>query len=53
MRKLCGVVGATAGSALGWWAGAHVGIMTAFIVSMVGTGVGLYAGWQIAERYLG
>jgi len=51
MRKLLGIVGATLGSAIGWWLGARVGVMTAFVLSMVGTGVGLYAGYQIAGRY--
>ena len=50
MRKLLGFVGATVGSAVGWWAGAHVGTMTAFMVSMVGTGAGMYAGWRGADR---
>ena len=43
MKKLIGTVGATVGSAVGWWLGAHVGLMTAFMVSMVGTGAGIYA----------
>jgi ABC-type lipoprotein release transport system permease subunit len=51
MRKLLGFVGMTVGSALGWWAGAHVGTMSAFMASMVGTGVGLYAGWRGAEQF--
>ncbi len=42
MGKLIGFLGATLGSALGWWAGARVGVMTGFICSMVGTGAGLY-----------
>jgi hypothetical protein len=51
MTKLFGFVGATVGSALGWWAGARVGTMTAFSLSMVGTGVGLYLGRRIADQY--
>ena len=50
MRKLLGFVGATLGGAGGWWAGAHVGMMTAFMVSMLGTGAGMYAGWRGADR---
>ncbi|HJP56899.1 MAG TPA: hypothetical protein VJ847_07735 [Gemmatimonadales bacterium] len=50
MRKLLGFVGATLGGAVGWWAGAHVGMMTAFMVSMLGTGAGMYAGWRGADR---
>lgn len=52
MTKLLGFVGATAGGALGWWAGAPVGTMTAFTLSMVGTGVGLYFGRKVADQYV-
>jgi hypothetical protein len=41
------------GSALGWWIGAHVGIMTAVLVSAIGTGVGLWAGVRLASEFLG
>ena len=51
MGKLLALVGATIGSAIGWWLGAHVGIMTAFILSVLGTGGGVYAGRRIAARY--
>jgi len=50
VTKLMGFIGATAGSAVGWWAGAHVGVMTAFILSVVGTAVGVYGGKQLADR---
>ncbi|HZI21693.1 MAG TPA: hypothetical protein VFD76_04230 [Gemmatimonadales bacterium] len=49
MSKLLMLVGASLGGAIGWWLGAHVGIMTAFVVSTVGTGVGVYAGRRIAD----
>jgi uncharacterized membrane protein YeaQ/YmgE (transglycosylase-associated protein family) len=52
VRKLLGFIGATLGGWIGWWAGAHAGTMTAFIVSMVGTGLGIYAGKRIADEYL-
>jgi len=52
MARLFGLVGATMGSAFGWWLGEHVGLMTAFFISMVGTGVGLYFGRQLADTYL-
>jgi hypothetical protein len=52
MRKLLGWIGATVAGALGWWAGARVGVMTAAVVSAVATGAGLYAGWWAAERLL-
>ncbi len=37
------------GGSLGWWLGARHGIMTAFIISMVGTGVGLYLARRLAD----
>ena len=52
MRTMMGFIGATAGSALGWWAGAGVGIMTATMLSAVGTGVGIYAAMRFTREYL-
>jgi hypothetical protein len=51
--KLFGLLGASAGGALGWWAGARVGLMTAFIVSVVGTGAGMYAARRVQDHYFG
>ena len=51
MNQLMGTIGATVGSAIGGWLGAKVGIMTAFAISMVGTGIGIYAGRRAAEHY--
>ncbi|HEX3927149.1 MAG TPA: hypothetical protein VHW65_04070 [Gemmatimonadales bacterium] len=48
MKKLVGWLGATVGSAVGWWLGAYVGIMTAFFVSLVGMALGGY----VAVRWL-
>lgn len=50
MTKLLGFVGATAGSALGWWLGARVGTMTAFMLSIIGTGLGIYLGRRLAQE---
>jgi len=50
MSKLLSVLGATVGGALGWWLGAHVGMMSAFFVSVFGTGIGVYAGRRLADR---
>jgi hypothetical protein len=52
MSKLLTLLVATIGGAIGWWIGARVGTMTAFMVSMVGTGIGIYAGRRIAESIL-
>ena len=51
MSKILGFVGATIGSYAGWALGAHVGLTTAFMLSMVGTGAGFYAGRRFAQRY--
>jgi hypothetical protein len=50
--KLFAFIGATGGGYLGWWAGSLVGIMTAFMLSMVGTGIGLYLGRKVADQYV-
>lgn len=50
MKKLLGLAGATLGSAIGWWAGARIGLMTAMLAGAVGTGAGLWLGWWAAER---
>ena len=49
MGKLIGFVGAIVGSTIGWWLGARIGTMTAFILSVVGTGLGLF----YARKWLG
>jgi hypothetical protein len=49
VTKLLVLVGSTIGGGIGWWLGDRVGMMTAFIVSMVGTGVGIYAGRRVAN----
>jgi len=53
MEKLLGLVGATVLGAGGWWAGESFGLMTAFVLSMFGTGMGLYLGRRVAREYLG
>lgn len=50
MKKLLVLVFSTVGSAGGWWLGARVGIMTAFMLSMVGLGVGIWVGAELARR---
>ena len=52
MSKLLTLLGASFGGAIGWWLGARVGMMTAFVVSMLGTGVGMYGGRRIAGRLI-
>lgn len=50
VQKLLGWIGAIAGGALGWWVGAQLGFFTAFLVSVVGTGMGIYGGRRLAAR---
>jgi hypothetical protein len=52
LSTLLAWVAATLLGALGWWAGALEGMFTAFILSMVGTGVGFYLGRRMAARLL-
>ena len=52
MSRLLAWVGATLLGALGWWAGEKMGLFTAFILSIVGTGLGLYVGRRAAARLL-
>ena len=51
MGKLLGFIGATLFGAVGWWLGAFVGVMTAWTLSAVGTGVGIYVGKRMASHY--
>ena len=51
MSKLFSFLGATIGGYAGWFLGAKIGFTTAFMLSMVGTGVGIYYGRLIARHY--
>jgi hypothetical protein len=51
MSKLFSFLGATIGSYAGWFLGAKFGFITAFMLSMVGTGIGIYYGRLIARNY--
>jgi uncharacterized membrane protein YbhN (UPF0104 family) len=50
MKKLLALVGSTLGSSLGWWLGTGGGFMAAFLLSVVGGGLGIYAGFRAADR---
>jgi hypothetical protein len=52
VKKILALVCATAGSAIGWWIGDKVGLMTAFFLSLVGTAVGIYVSNLLARRYI-
>ena len=51
LTKLMSFIGATIGGAIGWWAGDRGGLVTAFMLSMVGTGFGMYYGRQLGRHY--
>lgn len=50
MTKILGTLGSFVGGSIGWWMGAGIGTMTAFMLSIVGTGVGIYLGRQAALK---
>ncbi len=49
MTKLLIMAGVVLGGGVGWWLGAHVGLMTAFLLSGVGNVVGIWVGWRVAQ----
>lgn len=51
MNKFMIIVGVVAGSSLGWWAGKHIGIMTAYLLGVIGAGAGMYAAKKIIRNY--
>ena len=51
VTKLLGFLGLTIGSWIGWSLGAHVSLTAAVLLSIVGTGMGLYLGRRIARDY--
>jgi hypothetical protein len=51
MRKLLAFVGGMIGSYAGWYVGAPIWLMTAFMLSMVGTGIGMYVAYRVAQNY--
>jgi len=51
MTRLLLILAAAVGGYAGWALGAVVGTFTAFTVSMVGTGVGLYFAHRVTEHY--
>ena len=50
MRKILAFLGATVGGWVGWYLGAPVSIFAAFMLSMIGTGVGMYLGIRVARN---
>jgi len=52
MKKLVLLISITLFSWIGWWLGAHIGIMTAYLISFVGSLFGVYVGVRFNQTYL-
>lgn len=52
MRRLMAMLGMSVGGWVGWEAGSMISLFTAFVVGVVGTGVGLYVVNRLSLRYL-
>ena len=53
MKKMMVFIFMTIFGSLGWAVGQHIGIVTAYMVSCVGSGVGAYAGIRFNKKYMG
>ena len=55
MNRLLMFIGMIVGSYLGWWLGDYfeLGLMATFLVSTLGSAVGVYVAWRIMRDYLG
>ena len=51
MNKLLILIGMTLFSWLGWWAGEPFGFLTGFLLSGLGSLIGVYVGWRINRDY--
>ena len=52
MKRFLNLIGMSAGGWLGWALGAQISFFAAFMVSIVGTGVGLYFTQRTVKRLL-
>jgi hypothetical protein len=52
LKGILNLVGMSAGGWVGWIVGAQVSFFTAYVVSMVGTGVGLFLTQRAIKRLL-
>ena len=53
MGRILYLVGATVGGWVGWVAVERLGLMAAFLGSVVGTAAGVYAAGRVSRRFLG
>ena len=52
MQKMLPLLIALLGSWAGWWLGNQFGFLEAFLLSMLGTGVGLFYGRRLTDMIL-
>ena len=52
MKRLLDLVAMTIGGWLGWTAGSWISVFTAFLLSVIGTGMALYAARKFTKRFL-
>ena len=52
MKKIILLLSITIFSSIGWWVGEHVGFMTAYMISFVGSLFGVYVGVRLNRVYL-
>ena len=52
MKGILLCFGASAGSAVGWWIGNYFGLMTAIVLSGIGTGLGVWGTRWLMREYL-
>lgn len=52
MRGIIGWLGAFIVGWGGWWLGGHLGLAGAVVLSAIGTGLGLYAGYRWFDNNL-
>ena len=52
MKKLVLLISITIFGWVGWWLGYHIGIMTAYLMSVAGSLIGVYFGVRINQNHL-
>lgn len=52
MKGILNFIGMMIGGWIGWAIGKPISLYTAFIISIVGTGVGLYAAMKVTKAFL-
>jgi len=53
MNKIIIMLSITFFSWIGWWMGENIGVMTAYLLSFIGSLFGVYVGVRINRDYLG